>query len=101
VEISPDGGSARLPGTPYLAGSVLTMDQAVTNVMRFAGIDLPTAVKMAAENAGKLFPDIRRETLVGFQANLVLFEYKEEVVIQATWINGENIYQREKSRWDA
>ena len=91
VEISPDGRSARLPGTPYLAGSTLTMDRAVTNVMRFADTDLPSAVKMASENAGRLFPDISGEIGVGAPANLVLFQHKEEVVIQGTWIGGERV----------
>jgi N-acetylglucosamine-6-phosphate deacetylase len=94
VEISPDGRSPRLPGTPYLAGSVLTMDQAVTNVMQFAGIDLPSAVRMAGENAGKLFPDIIKELKVGSPAGMVLFEHKEKVVIRRTWIGGEEIWSR-------
>ena len=91
VEISPDGRSARLPGTPYLAGSILTMDRAVTNVMKFADIDLSSAVKMASENAGKLFPDIGRGIEVGAPADMVLFQHKEKLVIQKTWINGEGI----------
>ena len=33
-----------------LAGSVLTMDRAVSNVQAFAGIDLPTAVRLAFRN---------------------------------------------------
>jgi N-acetylglucosamine-6-phosphate deacetylase len=91
VEISPDGRSARLPGTPYLAGSTLTMDRAVANVMRFADIDLSSAVKMAGENAGRLFPDIIKELEVGAPADIVLFTCREEVAIQTTWINGEKI----------
>jgi len=100
VDISPDGRSARLPGTPYLAGSTLTMDQSITNVMRFAGIDLPAAVKMAGENAGKLFPDIHGEIRIGSPASLVLFAHKEEVVTQATWIHGKKIWERGKACWD-
>jgi N-acetylglucosamine-6-phosphate deacetylase len=101
VAVSPDGRSARLPGTPYLAGSTLTMDRAIPNVMRFAEIDLPTSVKMAGDNAGKLFPDVQGEIRVGSPANLVLFEHKEQVVTQATWIHGEKIGEREKTGWDA
>jgi len=101
VEISPDGRSARLPGTPYLAGSTLTMDRAITNVMRFAETDLPTSVTMAGGNAGKLFPDVQGEIRVGSPANLVLFEHKEEVVTQATWIHGEKIWEKGKTGWDA
>jgi N-acetylglucosamine-6-phosphate deacetylase len=101
VETSPDGRSARLPGTPYLAGSTLTMDRAITNVMRFAGIDLCAAVKMAGENAGKLFPDVQGEFRVGSPANLVLFEHETEMVIQATWIHGKKVWEREKACLDA
>jgi N-acetylglucosamine-6-phosphate deacetylase len=68
------------------------MDRAVTNVIRFAGIDLALAVKMAGENSGKLFPDIDRGFEVGAPADMVLFEYKEEVVIQKTWIGGEEVF---------
>ena len=98
VEVSPEGRSARLPGTPYLAGSTLTMDRAISNVMRFAGIDLPSAVKMAGENAGKLFPDIPGGIRVGSPADLVIFEHREEIITQATWIHGEKIWERGKAR---
>jgi N-acetylglucosamine-6-phosphate deacetylase len=101
VEVSPDGRSANLPGTPYLAGSTLTMDRAIANVMRYAGIDLRSAVKMAGENADKLFPDIQGEIRVGSPASVVLFEHKTEVVIQATWIHGQKIWEREKAGPDA
>lgn len=101
VEVSPDGRSARLHATPYLAGSTLTMDRAITNVMRFAGIDFPTAVKMAAENAGRLFPDAQGGIRVGAPADLVLFENKEEVITQATWIHGEKIWEMGRTGWDA
>jgi N-acetylglucosamine-6-phosphate deacetylase len=100
VEVSPDGRFARLPGTPYLAGSTLTMERAVTNVMKFAGVPLSSAVAMASENSGKLFPDAQGEIRGGSPANLVLFEHKEEVVIQATWIHGEKVWERGKTRWD-
>ena len=100
VEVSSDGRFARLPGTPYLAGSTLTMERAVTNVMKFAGVPLSSAVAMASENSGKLFPDAQGEIRGGSPANLVLFEHKEEVVIQATWIHGEKVWERGKTRWD-
>jgi N-acetylglucosamine-6-phosphate deacetylase len=37
-----------LPGTPYLAGSALTMDRAVQNAVRFAGVALDEAAAMAS-----------------------------------------------------
>ena len=38
----------------HLAGSVLTMDRAVRNVMQFAGWDLPRAVRLATLNPSKV-----------------------------------------------
>jgi N-acetylglucosamine-6-phosphate deacetylase len=84
--------AARLAGTSRLAGSTLTMDRAVTNVIRFAGIDLPSAIRMAAKNVQKLFPEAGREIAPGRSADLVLFEYQRELVVRSTWIEGEKIF---------
>jgi N-acetylglucosamine-6-phosphate deacetylase len=43
-----DNGRVSLPGTPYLAGSALTMDKAVQNAVRFAGVTLDEAAAMAS-----------------------------------------------------
>jgi len=91
VEVGSDG-AARLAGASRLAGSTLTMDRAITNVVRFAGIDLPSAIYMAAKNAQKLFPEAGREIVPGNSADLVLFEYGRELVIRSTWIEGEKIF---------
>jgi len=91
VEVGTDR-IARLLGPSRLAGSTLTMDRAIMNVIRFAEIDLRSAIQMAAKNATKLFPEVRGEIIPGNSADLVLFEYKEDLVIQATWIDGEKIF---------
>jgi N-acetylglucosamine-6-phosphate deacetylase len=91
VEVSPNG-TARLVGNPRLAGSTLTMDRAITNAVRFAEISLPSAIQMAAKNAQRLFPEVNGEIVSGNPANLVLFEYKGELMVQSTWINGEKIF---------
>jgi N-acetylglucosamine-6-phosphate deacetylase len=91
VEVGPDR-AARLAGTSRLAGSTLTMDRAITNVIRFAGIDLPSAIHMAAKNAQKLFPEAGGEMITGRSADLVLFEYQRELVVRSTWIEGEKIF---------
>jgi N-acetylglucosamine-6-phosphate deacetylase len=91
VEVGPDR-AARLVGTSRLAGSTLTMDRAITNVMRFAGIDLAPAIHMAAKNAQGLFPELRGDIASGGSADLVLFEYQRELVIRSTWIEGEKIF---------
>jgi N-acetylglucosamine-6-phosphate deacetylase len=43
-----DDGRVSLPGTPYLAGSSLTLDRAIANVVRFTGLPLDDVVPMAA-----------------------------------------------------
>jgi N-acetylglucosamine-6-phosphate deacetylase len=43
-----ESGRVSLPGTPYLAGSALTMDVAIQNVVRFAGVTFEDAVAMAS-----------------------------------------------------
>ena len=91
VEVSTDG-TTRLVGNPRLAGSTLTMDRAITNVIRFAGIGLPSAIRMAAKNAQRLFPDVRGEIIPGDPADFVLFKYEGELMVQSTWINGEKIF---------
>jgi N-acetylglucosamine-6-phosphate deacetylase len=91
VEVSTDG-TTRLVDNPRLAGSTLTMDRAITNVIRFAGIGLPSAIRMAAKNAQRLFPDVRGEIIPGDPADFVLFKYEGELMVQSTWINGEKIF---------
>lgn len=91
VEVSLDR-TARLIGTDRLAGSTLTMDRAITNVIRFAGVDLASAIHMAAKKAQKLFPEVRTEMIPGGPADFVLFEYQEKLVVRSAWIEGEKIF---------
>ncbi len=87
-----DDGIVRCVGNSRLAGSTLTMDRAITNVIRFAEIDLSSAIQMAAQNAQKLFREVRGEIIPGEPADLVLFEYPEELLVRSTWIEGEKIF---------
>jgi len=91
VEVGPDR-AARLVGNSRLAGSTLTMDRAITNAIRFAGIDLTSAIQMAAKNAQTLFPKSGGEILPGQSANLVLFEYQDELIVKSTWMDGKKIF---------
>src|SRR5882672_10308669 len=43
-----DDGRVSLPGTPYLAGSSLTMDRAIANMVRFTGLGLDVVIPMAS-----------------------------------------------------
>ncbi len=42
-----DHGRVSLPGTPYLAGSALTLDQAIANTVRFTGLSIEDVIPMA------------------------------------------------------
>ncbi len=91
VEVKAEDRSARLPGTPYLTGSTLTMDQAIGNVIRFAGVDLSSAIQMAVHNGSKLFHELEGEIVPGCPADLVLFEQIGEIVVHSTWVRGEEM----------
>jgi N-acetylglucosamine-6-phosphate deacetylase len=41
-------GRVSLPGTPYLAGSSLTLDRAIANTVRFTGLPIETVIPMAS-----------------------------------------------------
>jgi N-acetylglucosamine-6-phosphate deacetylase len=92
VEVGKEDRSARLPGTPYLAGSTLTMDQAVNNVMRYAGLPLAAALQMAGKNGEKLFPEVKRDLSPGSPGDIVLFEYRKELRVKSAWIHGEKVF---------
>jgi N-acetylglucosamine-6-phosphate deacetylase len=49
-----DDGRVSLPGTPYLAGSSLTMDRAIANACSFTGLPLDDVVPMASTNAARV-----------------------------------------------
>jgi N-acetylglucosamine-6-phosphate deacetylase len=91
VDVGPDL-VARLKDTLYLAGSTLTMDRAVENVMRFSGLDLPTVLRMTRQNGIRIFPEAGGEVMEGQSADFVLFEFKDRLVIKSTWVHGERIY---------
>lgn len=86
-----DETSARLEnGT--LAGSILSMDQAVRNMMQFSGCSLAEAVRMASTTPAEVLglQDRLGHILSGYPANLVLLDAGGQV--QATWIDGELVY---------
>lgn len=43
-----EDGRVSLPGTPYLAGSSLTLDRAIANTVRFTGLSIEDVVPMAS-----------------------------------------------------
>jgi N-acetylglucosamine-6-phosphate deacetylase len=84
VRLSNDG-SVRLPDG-RLAGSSLRMDKAVQNVMRFAGIGVAQACRLASVNAAAAIALQERSGFLqkGDPAELVLFTLSDEGAIEVT-----------------
>jgi N-acetylglucosamine-6-phosphate deacetylase len=91
--ISVSGGIART-AAGGLAGSTLTMDAAVRNAIKFAGVSLPQALAMASrvpaqamgidQAKGKIEP--------GADADLILFD--DDLNIHLTMVMGQVVYER-------
>ena len=67
------------------------MPKAISDVIKFAGIDLRTAIKMATENGRKLFPNMIGTIAPNQPANLVVFRFDGEVKIEKTILMGEEV----------
>jgi N-acetylglucosamine-6-phosphate deacetylase len=79
VEVTPERRVC-LPGTPYLAGSVLEMHEAVANTVRYSDATLDEALQMASGNPAELLgvADGLGSVEIGRRADLVLFRWDDE-----------------------
>lgn len=93
AEVGPDG-YVRLPGTPYLAGSALTMERAVDNAARFAGLALEDAVQLATRRPRALFAEPGVGVAPGERADLVVLREGPPLTVVATIVEGEVVYQQ-------
>jgi N-acetylglucosamine-6-phosphate deacetylase len=92
-DIFVDDTLARLPNGK-LAGSVLTLDQAVRNVVEWAGVDVAQACRMASEVPARLLGLSSKGRLaVGCDADLVLLDDAGGVL--ATFREGRCVYRKE------
>jgi N-acetylglucosamine-6-phosphate deacetylase len=91
-EVFVDGATARLAdGT--LAGSILTMDQAVRNVIAFTGCSPAEAVAMASSTPARVLGLERKGTLApGCDADLVILD--QALRVTHTFVGGRSVYQR-------
>ena len=88
IDVHPgeDGVPRLADGT--LAGSALTMDRAVRNVVRDAGVDLADAVAAASTTPARLLGlDDRGVLRPGARADLVALD--DDLTVAGTWIGGE------------
>jgi N-acetylglucosamine-6-phosphate deacetylase len=77
-----------------LAGSTLTMDRAVRNIMRFVGTPLQTAVKMATINPASVAAVQKNKGSLkpGKDADIVVID--DEVNVHLTIVKGKTLYER-------
>ena len=90
-------GAARL-ADGAIAGSVLTMDQALRNALRMMGVSLSEAVGMLTLNPARaIHLDDRKGRLrPGYDADLLLFS--ADLTLQATFCRGQLAYASEAWR---
>ncbi|MBO0720662.1 MAG: N-acetylglucosamine-6-phosphate deacetylase [Blastocatellia bacterium] len=79
VEVTPERRVC-LPGTPYLAGSVLEMHEAVSKTVRYSDATLDEALKMASKNPAELLGvgESLGSIEIGRSAELLLFRWDDE-----------------------
>jgi N-acetylglucosamine-6-phosphate deacetylase len=92
VDLTTDGRVV-LAGQDRLAGSALSMDRAIGNVMRLASVSLDDAVRMATTNAARAGGVPRRALglVPGERADLVQFRWDPDgyrIEVSATWVGG-------------
>ena len=87
------GAPARLVKDDTLAGSGLTMDQALRNAVHLLGLDLPEAIKMVSAYPAEIIgvSDRKGKLQTGYDADFVILNNQLEVV--QTWIGGKCYYK--------
>ena len=81
--------------TGGLAGSGLTLNLAVRNAVKMAGVSLPQAVRMASANPAQVLRLAHRKGRLqpGYDADLTLFD--DAFGIQQTWVGGVSVFNKE------
>ena len=75
-----------------LAGSILTLDQAVRNIVEFTGISWAEAISMASQVPARIAGCSQRKGCIapGMDADVIALD--EHGVVQRTWIHGSLVY---------
>ena len=74
VEVLASGRVVVAGQSQYLAGASLPIGVGVANVMRFAGVDLKTAIEMSSTRPAGLIGETPGALVVGATADLVCFD---------------------------
>jgi N-acetylglucosamine-6-phosphate deacetylase len=96
VDLTPDNRVV-LAGQDRLAGSALSMDRGVENLMRLGGLALADAVRLATRNAAQAgrVPGRDQGLAVGQRADFVLFDFDEtqkKIEVKATYLSGQKVW---------
>jgi N-acetylglucosamine-6-phosphate deacetylase len=88
IQFSYKGAPARSVRDNTLAGSGLTMDQALKNAVKWLDIDLPQAVKLVSFHPAKVLGMDHQKGLLsaGYDADFVVLD--DNLNVLQTWING-------------
>jgi N-acetylglucosamine-6-phosphate deacetylase len=92
TKVTVKNNEVRLPdGT--LAGSTLSLNKAVRNLVKMTGVDLPAAVKMASLNPARQIglSETKGSIEIGKDADLILFD--EDINIKRMIIKGVTVYE--------
>jgi len=89
-----EAGVTRL-GNGAIAGSILTMAEALQNILAFTGCTIPEAVRMASTTAARLVGEGRRKgrLVPGYDADITILA--PDLSVQAVWRGGERAYTSE------
>ncbi len=92
AEVGADG-YVRLPGTPYLAGSALTLERAVEQCARFTGLGLDVVLPMAGRRPRALLGQGGPGLAPGRPADLVVLRPGPPLAVAATIVRGELVHR--------
>ena len=91
-----ENGRVQLAGTPYLAGAGLPLVRGVENAVRFAGVPLAAAWRLAAHNPARLLGlEDRGALIAGARADFVVCDWDAdacELYVRETVVAGEVVY---------
>src|ERR671915_472963 len=92
-----DGGVPRL-GSGAIAGSVLTMNEALRNILAFTGCTVPEAARMASTTPARLVGAGRRKGRLapGYDADLTVLA--PDLSVEAVWRGGKRVYGKAEGR---
>jgi N-acetylglucosamine-6-phosphate deacetylase len=94
IEFAYKGAPARLVKDNTLAGSGLTMDQALRNAVKFLDLSLPEAVSLLSANPAKVLglEKSKGSLQPGYDADFTVLN--DELEIEQTWINGKCYFEK-------